>query len=246
MTADTIAARLDAVRARIAAACMRAGRDPAEVALVAVTKTHPLAVVREAFAAGQVDLGENRAQELVPKAEAAAMAGLAPRWHFIGHLQRNKARDVLPHVHALHSLDSAALVAEIDRRLPAAAAARMRAGAPAHLPCYLEVNVAGEAQKHGVAPGDLDALLQAAAASPSVEVVGLMTVAPAVSDPQEARPVFRALRELATAHGLAGLSMGMTGDFEVAVEEGATVVRVGRAIFGERAEPGANGPASAG
>lgn len=235
MTAtDTVAARLDAVRARIAAACRRVGRDPAEVALVAVTKTHPLDAVREALAAGQVDLGENRAQELVPKAEAAAAAGLAPRWHFIGHLQRNKARDVLPHVHTLHSLDSAALVAEIDRRLPAAAAARERAGAPANLPCYLEVNVAGEAQKHGVAPGELEPLLRAAAASPAIEIVGLMTVAPAVDDPEQVRPVFRTLRQLAGAHGLPGLSMGMTDDFAVAVEEGATVVRVGRAIFGER------------
>ncbi|MBM3139644.1 MAG: YggS family pyridoxal phosphate-dependent enzyme [Chloroflexi bacterium] len=231
MTSTTaVASRLEAVRARIAEACARAGRDPAGVTLVGVTKIHPLEVVREALDAGLVDLGENRAQELVPKAEAAAAAGLGPRWHFIGHLQRNKARDVLPHVHALHSLDSPALVAEIERRLPALAPA----GAPSRLRCYLEVNVSGEAQKHGVAPADLAALLRAAAASPALDVVGLMAVAPLVDDPERARPVFRELRALAGAHGLAGLSMGMTDDFEVAVEEGATIVRVGRAIFGER------------
>lgn len=229
-TTQTLAARLDVVRGRIAAACGRAGRDPAEVTLIAVSKTHPLESVREALAAGATDLGENRAQELVPKAEAATLAGLAPRWHFIGHLQRNKARDVLPHISVLHSVDSAALVAEIERRLPALASA---AAAP-RLRCYLEVNVAGEAQKAGVPPDDLEPLLAVASASPALEVIGLMTVAPLVPDPEAARPVFRALRELAHAHGLAGLSMGMTDDFEVAIEEGATAIRVGRAIFGER------------
>ncbi|MDA1002512.1 MAG: YggS family pyridoxal phosphate-dependent enzyme [Chloroflexi bacterium] len=231
MTAtETLTARLAVVRARITAACERAGRDPAEVTLVAVSKTHPLDSVRDALAAGLTDLGENRAQELVPKAEAAAAAGLAPRWHFIGHLQRNKARDVLPHIAVLHSLDSPSLIAEIERRLPAPA----RVGAAPRLRCYLEVNVAGEAQKDGVSPDDLASLLSVASASPALEVVGLMTVAPLVPDPEVTRPVFRTLRELARAHGLAGLSMGMTDDFEVAIEEGATAVRVGRAIFGER------------
>ena len=229
-TTDTLAGRLAAVRARIAAACERAGRDSADVALVGVSKTQPLAAVREALAAGLVDLGENRAQELVPKAEAAAAAGLKPRWHFIGHLQRNKARSVLPHVGVLHSLDSAGLIAEIERRLPAL----VSGGAAPRLRCYLEVNVSGEAQKSGVAPDGLAALLRVASASPVLEVAGLMTVAPLVPAPDDARPIFRALRELARTHGLAGLSMGMTDDFEVAIEEGATVVRVGRAIFGER------------
>lgn len=229
--AAAIARRLEAVRARIEAACDRAGRDPASVAVVGVTKTHPASVVADALAAGLADLGENRAQELAPKAEDAAAMGLAPRWHFVGHLQRNKARQALPHAAVLHSLDSARLAEEIQRRLD------MGFGAPGlggPLPCYLEVNAGGEASKEGVEPAALGELLRAASALPGIAVAGLMTVAPQAGDPEEVRPVFRALRELAEAHGLAGLSMGMTDDYEVAVEEGATVVRLGRVIFGPR------------
>lgn len=226
--ATGIAQRAAAVRARIAAACQRVGRDPASVTLVAVSKTFSLATIEEALAAGLGDLGENRAQELLPKARAALEAKLHPKWHFIGHLQRNKAREVVPLIHALHSLDS-------PRLLEAVAAVRAASDAAHPLPCYLEVNIAGEAQKQGVPPSEVAALLAAAARAPAVEVVGLMTVAPLVADPEAARPTFRALRDLATAHGLTGLSMGMTNDYEVAIEEGATVVRVGRAIFGDRA-----------
>ncbi len=225
-TAEAITARIAAVRGRIERACARADRDPAAVRLVAVSKGHDVAALAVAAAAGLADFGENRAQELLPKASEAARTGLDARWHFIGHLQTNKVRDVLPHLAALHSLDSAHLVAAVGRE----AARGPAAGGP--LPCYLEVNVAGEAQKHGVSPRDLDALLAAARAEPAVRVEGLMTVAPRTDDPEQVRPVFAALRELAAAHGLAGLSMGMTDDFEVAIEEGATVVRVGRAIFG--------------
>ena len=243
MTATTtVAARLRSVRTEIAAACERAGRDPAAVAIVGVTKTHPVEAVQEAIEAGLVDLGENRAQELLPKAEAAAARGLAPRWHFIGHLQRNKVREVLPHIAALHSLDSVRLATEIDRRSQQLQGdregqqegqqERQRAARP--LPCYLEVNVGGEASKEGVEPGQVGELLRGVAALPCIEVVGLMTVAPPADDPEQVRPVFRELRELAAAHGLAGLSMGMTDDCVVAIEEGATVVRVGRVIFGPR------------
>ena len=226
-TATTLASRLLEVRARIAQACERAGRDPAEVTLVGVSKTQPADAVRDAVAAGLLDLGENRAQDLLDQAEAATAAGLAPRWHFIGHLQRNKVRDVLPHIDALHSLDTMRLVEEIEQRW----AAR---GDRGPLPCYIEVNIAGEAQKTGVAPSEVPALLAAATASPALDVVGLMTVAPQVGDPEQTRPVFRALRELASTHGLRGLSMGMTEDYPIAIEEGATIVRVGRAIFAER------------
>ncbi|MCK9485790.1 MAG: YggS family pyridoxal phosphate-dependent enzyme [Dehalococcoidia bacterium] len=219
--------RLAAVRGRIRAACERAGRDPTEVTLVGVSKTHPPAVARAAVAAGLADLGENRAQELAPKAEALTAEGVQPRWHFIGHLQRNKVRDVLPHIAALHSVASERLVDEVERRFE-------RRDAPGPLPCYIEVNVAGETSKEGIPPSEVEVLLRRASASTALRVEGLMTVAPRVSRPEEVRPVFRALRELAAAHGLAGLSMGMTDDFEVAIEEGATVVRVGRAIFGER------------
>lgn len=240
MTATTtVAARLASVRARVAAACERAGRDPAAVAIVGVTKTHPVEAVQEAIEAGLVDLGENRAQELLPKTEAAAARGLAPRWHFIGHLQRNKVREVLPHIAALHSLDSVRLATEIDRRSAQQQAQQQqhRAAHPraAHpLPCYLDVNIGGETSKEGVEPGQVGELLRGVTALPSIEVVGLMTVAPPVDDAEQVRPVFRELRELAEAHGLAGLSMGMTDDYVVAIEEGATVVRVGRVVFGPR------------
>lgn len=229
-TTATIATRLEAVRERIDAACERAGRDPAEVTIVGVTKTHPVETVEEALAAGQVDLGENRAQELVPKAEQAQEMGLEPRWHFIGGLQRNKVRQVLPHIAVLHSLDSVRLADEIEKR-----AEQGRAPDPdVPLPCYLEVNVGGEASKQGVEPAGVGALLRGVAELRHVEVVGLMTVAPQVDDPEQVRPVFRELRELAEAHGLAELSMGMTEDYAVAIEEGATVVRLGRVIFGPR------------
>ena len=229
MTATTsIATRAAEVRHRIEAACARSGRSADEVTLVAVSKTHPIEAIAEAVTAGLRVFGENRAQEFVPKALAARERGLAAEWHFIGHLQRNKVRDALPYIDVLHSLDSERLVREIATR---AAEAR-----PGHRPlrCFLEVNVAGEAQKEGIAPSDVGPFLAAARPVEILDVRGLMTVAPRVNDPEEVRPVFRALRELAAEHRLSELSMGMTDDFEVAIEEGATVVRVGRAIFGDR------------
>lgn len=227
---DAVAANLEAVRASVEAACTRAQRDPSEVTVVAVTKTHPFEVIEAALTAGVRDLGENRAQEFVPKAVQAEAAQLQVDWHFIGHLQRNKARQVLPHLGTLHSLDSAALVAEFGKRWESGI--RPTSGRP--IRCYLEVNVAGEAQKHGVAPDAIEPLLSAARDCEALEVVGLMTVAPQVEEPEQARPVFQELRALAATHGLDGLSMGMTNDYAVAIEEGATVVRIGRAIFGAR------------
>jgi pyridoxal phosphate enzyme (YggS family) len=226
----SIPARLAEVRALVSAACKRAGRDPTEVTLVGVSKTHPLETVAAALEAGMVDLGENRAQEFVPKVVQTTEAGLRPHWHFIGHLQRNKVRQVLPHLSALHSVDSERLVEEITRQWELG----VRPESGEKLCCYVEVNVAREVQKHGSNTDGLTSLLRTAAASEAIEVVGLMTVAPRVSNTEETRPVFRELRELAAAHGLSGLSMGMTEDYGVAIEEGATVVRVGRAIFGER------------
>jgi len=233
--ASAIATRLAEVQASVAAACERANRDPSEVTIVGVSKTHPVETLKAALEAGLVDLGENRAQEFVPKAEAFAAfaeaeASLSPRWHFIGHLQRNKVRQVLPHLYSLHSVDSMRLVEEITRRWESG----IRPASGEALRCYVEVNVAGEAQKHGSAADELASLLRAAESSEALELVGLMTVAPRVTDPEEVRPVFRELRALAAAHGLSGLSMGMTEDYAVAIEEGATVVRIGRAIFGER------------
>ena len=227
---------LAALRCELAEACASAGRPADAVTVVAVTKGHPVERARDALAAGLADLGESRAQELAPKARAlsaaAAAPGPSPRWHFIGHLQRNKVREVLPLISCLHSLDSTRLLRALEREQ-----ARIRAGgegAASPLPCYLQVNVAGDPAKHGVAPAALAPLLEAALASEAVTVSGLMTVAPE-GDPESARPHFRALARLAREHGLAGLSMGMTGDYRVAVEEGATLIRVGRALLGERA-----------
>lgn len=221
-TSQPLAAeRVAAVRNRIALAAERSGRAPDAVTLIAVSKTWPAAAVRDVLAAGVADFGENRVQEGVAKAEE--LDGEAIRWHLIGHLQTNKARAALGTFAILHAVDS-------ERLLRAIAAA---ASAPARI--MIEVNVAEEPSKFGVTPPEVASLLKVAAALPQIDVRGLMTVAPHVDDAELVRPVFRALRELAEANGLRELSMGMTNDYEVAIEEGATFVRVGRAIFGERA-----------
>jgi len=228
---EAIARNLAEVRRRIAAAAARAGRDPAAVSLVAVTKDVAADVVAAAVAAGATDIGENRYQEA--KSKIAALAGRPVRWHFIGHLQRNKVKYVVECFNIIHSLDSLELAAEIDRR------ARATAGG-GRVPVLVEVNVGGEATKFGVAPEGAVELVLKAAALPGLDVQGLMTIAPQAGDPEAARPHFRRLRLLAAAVPGAGgpvlrhLSMGMSDDFEVAVEEGATLVRVGRAIFGAR------------
>jgi pyridoxal phosphate enzyme (YggS family) len=198
---------------------------PAGVTLVAVSKTQPAEALREAYAAGQRDFGENYAQEWRDKADA--LADLAElRWHFIGGLQTNKVKYLAGRVAAIHTVDRVDLAREISRRFAAK-------GVVARL--YLEVNVGGEASKSGCAPGDAPALAEAVRALPSVEVVGLMTIPPPGDDP---RPHFRALRALRDRLGVAGLSMGMSADWKIAIEEGATCVRVGSAIFGERARKG--------
>jgi hypothetical protein len=223
---SSIAGRIEAIRARIRAACERASRDPATVTLVAVSKTQPASAVIEAWRAGCVDFGENRVQEAVPKiAEVRQLLGAEsapPIFHLIGHLQTNKAGVAIRNFSLLHSIDSERLLLAVA--VPAAAPVRI----------LLEVNVSGEASKFGLAPADLSALAALARKLPNVELEGLMTVAPVVRSPEEARPVFRQLRTLAQGLGVSTLSMGMTEDFEVAIEEGATLVRIGRAIFGER------------
>lgn len=217
-----IAARLAEVRGRIAAACARASRPVEGVTLVAVSKTHPVSAIREAYAAGQRVFGENYVQELVEKAEA--LADLPDvSLHFIGHLQRNKVRDVLRARAVIETLDSARLADELAKR-----AERVR------VPVLVQVNVAGEAQKSGCSVEELPRLIEHVRALPSLELRGLMTIPPLEAEPEANRPHFAALRELARAHSLADLSMGMSADLEVAVEEGATLVRVGTAIFGER------------
>jgi hypothetical protein len=217
-----IAENLAAVRERIAAACRRAGRAPGEVTLVGVTKGFGPEAVAEACAAGLLDAGENRVQEAAPKIEALAARGVRPRWHLVGHLQTNKVKRALELFAILHGVDSVRLAQEVSNR----------AGSP--VPVLLEVNIAGEERKFGFAPEELDTALAQISRLPNVDVRGLMTVAPATDDPERVRPIFRHLCELRERLGLRELSMGMTDDFDVAVEEGATMVRVGRAIFGPR------------
>jgi pyridoxal phosphate enzyme (YggS family) len=218
-----ILARLEEVRRRMARAAERAGRDPQTVTLVAVSKTHPVESLRVAHAAGVQVFGENYVQELLRK--QAALAGLDLSWHLVGRLQRNKAKDVVGRVALVHSVDSAPLAEALARRAAAAGVVQ---------DVLVEVNLAGESSKAGVAEAGLDALLEAIAPLSSLRCLGLMTMPPPTDDPEASRPAFRALARLAAARGLVELSMGMTGDFEVAIEEGATLVRVGTAIFGER------------
>jgi len=212
-----VAAHVADVRSRIAAAAARAGRDAGEVTLVAATKTVEPARVQEIVDAGVTDLGENRAQELLAKTSVAAETPAEVRWHFLGRLQRNKVRALAPWVACWQSVDRPELGAEIARR---AAGARV----------LVEVNLGVEPQKGGCAPESLPGLIDGLRAA-GLSVEGLMAVPPRGNDP---RRWFAALREHGQALGLRELSMGMTDDFEVAVEEGATMVRVGRALFGAR------------
>ena len=234
MEIHELQSRIAAVQERIAAAARRAGRDPAEVMLVAVSKMHSPEEVAAAYAAGLRVFGENRVEEAAPKVEAVAQLVAPvppPAWHLIGHLQSRKAEDVLPWASMVHSVDSVKLAQRLSRFATAE-----------KLPILLEVNVSGEASKYGFRPEALRGAVEAVAALPGITLQGLMTVAPIAADPEDVRPVFAALRtlrdELTRSYPTLDwrhLSMGMTDDFEVAIEEGATIVRVGRAIFGERA-----------
>ena len=220
----SIADNITTVRRRIAAACERAGRPPDEVTLIGVSKGVPADAIAEAVAAGLADIGENRVQEAAAKIEALSRRGIMPRWHLVGHLQTNKAKIAANLFAIIHSVDSLRLAQELSRRA-------QRVG------ILLEVNAAQEASKFGFAPKEVAPALSSIASLPHLDVQGLMTVAPQSHDPEAVRPVFRELRQLRDALGLRELSMGMTDDFEVAIEEGATMVRVGRAIFGERTGP---------
>ncbi len=220
MRVGTIAERLELVRGRIAQAAERAGRSSEDVTLVAVGKSFPAEVIAEGIAAGITHLGENRVQEAAAK--IPALHHLPATWHMVGHLQTNKAKTALELFDIIHSVDSLHLAQVLSRR------------AERTIPVLLEVNVAGEASKFGFTPSEALQSAEAVAPLPHLDLRGLMTIAPFVNDPEEVRPVFRELRRLRDALGLAELSMGMTDDFEVAIEEGATIVRIGRAIFGER------------
>jgi pyridoxal phosphate enzyme (YggS family) len=227
----SLADRLTAVRERIDAAARSAGRNPSTVRLIAVSKTFPLELVREAYAAGQVDFGENRVQEALQK--IAGSADLEIRWHLLGHLQTNKARKAGPAFATVQSIDSLELIEKIDR-------AAEDAGRSPEL--LIQVDLAGEATKFGAPPDQVPRLFQAAAACRAARVVGLMTLPPIPETPEDSRRWFRRLRDLrdewlasgVPASMLREMSMGMSGDYEVAIQEGATMVRVGTAIFGSR------------
>jgi PLP dependent protein len=220
---STLAERFAVVRARIARACEQAGRDPAGVKLLAVSKFQPLPLLREAYALGQREFGENYAQELADKAHALADL-VELRFRFIGGLQRNKVKLLAPLGCAVETLASESSARALCERLPE--------DAPA-LEVMIQVNSSGEAQKSGVVPAELPALLGALRALPRLWVSGFMTI-PRASDPAAARLSYRLLRELAEAHGLSELSMGMSEDLELAIAEGATRVRIGTALFGPR------------
>jgi pyridoxal phosphate enzyme (YggS family) len=226
MKVSTITERVEAVRLQIAGACLRGGRSPEEVTLVAVTKGFPPEAVREAAAAGVHHFGENRVQEAQGKLPQLADLSPRPTWHMVGHLQTNKVKTALQLFDIIQSVDSLHLAEAVSRRAPPSV----------RVPVLLEVNVAAEPSKYGFSPEELPAKVEAVSRMPGLDVRGLMTVAPLAESQEEVRPVFHRLRELAEKLGLRELSMGMTDDFEVAVEEGATIVRVGRAIFGDRSE----------
>ncbi|HET7451764.1 MAG TPA: YggS family pyridoxal phosphate-dependent enzyme [Thermoanaerobaculia bacterium] len=224
--------RVAEVRARIERACGRARREPAGVTLVAVTKTHPEATVREAVSHGLTVFGENRVQEGIRKIEALRPDFPALSWRLIGRLQSNKAKTAVKYFEEIQSVDRNSLLEILSREADPAG----------RYPIYVEVNAGGEASKGGVDPSGAGALVRAALASPSIAVRGLMAVPPFAEDPEASRPYFRSLAGLRdrlqqeTGSPL-GLSMGMSHDFEVAIEEGATVVRVGTALFGPRGNP---------
>ena len=219
---SSVAANLARVRERIAAAAERAGRPASSVRLIGVSKTFPAEAVIAAVAAGLSDIGENRVQEATPKAAAATEAGAHPTWHLIGHLQTNKVKPALELFSCIHSVDTLHLAEALSRH----------AKKPVEI--LLEVNVAGEVTKTGYGTADVVDIAPAIAALPNLVIRGLMTVAPETGDPEDVRPVFRELRQLNERLGLSELSMGMSGDYEVAIGEGATMVRIGRAIFGPR------------
>ncbi|MEI6186008.1 MAG: YggS family pyridoxal phosphate-dependent enzyme [Dehalococcoidia bacterium] len=213
---------IETLRGRIEKACLKSRRDVSEVKLIAVAKNFDACVVRAAFDCGLRDFGENRVQEAAGKyGELADVRGQLTL-HYIGHLQSNKAGDALQIVDIIHSVDSVRL------------AGLLSAKAGGQVPVFLQVNLAGEQTKYGFSREALDEAVESMAGLPHIRILGLMTIAPVYADAEQARPLFAALRGLNSAYGFKELSMGMTDDFEVAVEEGATMIRIGRAIFGER------------
>ena len=209
---------------RIAAAAERANRSPAEITLVVVTKTISPSLIQQAFEAGIRHFGENSIQEAKSKIEKLSGLEPPPIWHMIGHLQTNKAAAAVELFHMIQSVDSIRLAEALSRH------------AQRNISTLLQVNISGEASKSGFSPSEVSSAAEQIASLPHLDIEGLMTIAPLSNNPKEVRPVFRKLKLLRDSLGLEHLSMGMTDDFEVAIEEGATILRIGRAIFGERKE----------
>ena len=232
LTEAHMAANIVHVRSNIAEAALRVGRAPEEITLVAVSKTMPVELVRMAYNLGVTNFGENRVQEALPKIVSFHPQGL--RWHMIGHLQSNKAGKVVSSFYCVHSVDSLHLAQTLSRHSG-------EQGKGKRLPVLLQINVSREASKEGLPLAETLEIARQIVALPSIQVEGLMTIAPLVEDLEQVRPVFRKLRLLRDqlraelpVCSWQHLSMGMTGDYSVAIEEGSTIVRIGRAIFGER------------
>jgi pyridoxal phosphate enzyme (YggS family) len=229
---ETIRTRYDRVRARIAVAAAQSNRDLNEIKVIAISKTHPVLAIKAAIEAGITDLGENRVQEA--EAKILELGRERTKWHLVGHLQPNKVRRAVRLFDYLHSLDSVTLASRLQRIC--------EEEDREELPILIQVDLSGEETKSGVAEEGLPSLVEAVANSSRLRFIGLMTLPPLFDNPEQARPYFKRLRELRDAlkseghfgSGAGELSMGMTNDFEVAVEEGATMVRIGTAIFGER------------
>jgi pyridoxal phosphate enzyme (YggS family) len=219
-----IGRNIEELELRIGRACGKAGRSRDEVTVIAATKTVAPVLLRQAYEAGVMNFGENRVQEARGKiAEVVPFLNRPPTWHMIGHLQTNKAKTAVEIFDIIHSIDSLRLAEHVNEHVG-------RGG----FPVLLEVNVAGELRKSGFPVTEVPTAVESISRIGNLEVKGLMTIAPLVADAEEVRPVFRKLRQLRDSLDLEHLSMGMTDDFEVAIEEGATMVRIGRAIFGER------------
>jgi len=219
---ENIESRIGILHSRIEEACRKSRRDTAEIKLIAVTKNFPSSAVREAFNYGLRDFGENRVQEALAKyAELEDIRGQITL-HFIGHLQSNKVGDVLPAVDIIHSIDTLRLAELINNRTTRA------------VNVLLEVNLSGERTKYGFCREELKGAIGSISGLAHINMLGLMTVAPVCNNAEEVRPLFAEMKRINSAYGFRELSMGMTDDFEVAVEEGATMIRIGRAIFGER------------
>jgi len=230
LTPEQLASNLAHVRSAITEAAQKAGRTAEEITLVAVSKTVPVELVRMAYNLGVVNFGENRVQDALPK--IAEFHPQEMRWHMIGHLQSNKANKVVGSFYCVQSVDSLHLAQTLNRHA---------AEHGTRLPILLQVNVSGEASKEGMSPVETPEVARQILALPHLEVQGLMTIAPLVENPEEVRPVFRELRtlrdqlrDMLPQSAWQHLSMGMTDDYRIAIEEGATIVRIGRAIFGER------------